>query len=311
MARVFTQTGGPKLTFLEQIADKQASREQTIRERVETATPTFLHWALKPLATGMVRTKHRQDHHKGVQGEFAVSLRLWARLPNTWTVINDVVLEFAQREYAQLDHIVIGPSCIFLIETKAWHGAVLLKNDQCFRKEAGRWIKTSSPISQNRTHLRRFRQWYTVFGLPQPMPPIEPIVVFTRTTWLRADRCSMPVMTPQQTPAYLLKQGTGQQLNAELIDALVEKILTVDTFPATTDPDRLNHPATRQKPHVPSVGTTQPLPHVQQGISRNGKKYVRVRGKREVAQKVWEEYGCPGTLSIDRIDKDVFFFYYE
>ena len=212
MARVFTQSDEHKRAFLQKIEDKEAAQEQGVRGRVDAATPKFLHWALKPLVTNIVRAKQRRYNEKGDRGEFSVGLHLRARLPNEWTVINDVVLEYRRGEYTQLDHIVLGPAGIFLIETKAWHGAVLLKQDQCFRKEANKWVKTGSPIQQNKTHQHRFRQWYIQPGLPRPLPPMEPVVVFSHAKWLRADQCSIPVLTPKQTTAYL-KGASGHYLN--------------------------------------------------------------------------------------------------
>ncbi|NMP25036.1 nuclease-related domain-containing protein [Sulfobacillus harzensis] len=173
MARVFTQSDDQKSAFLKRIEEKETAKVQQVRERVDAETPKILHWAFKPLATAMARTKQRHDSQQGARGEFAVSLRLWARLPKSWAIISDVVLEYKPGEYAQIDHIAIGPGGIFLIETKAWDGAVLLKNDQCFRKEAGKWVKTHSPIHQHKTHQRRFHQWYVLHELPQPLPPLS------------------------------------------------------------------------------------------------------------------------------------------
>jgi hypothetical protein len=54
------------------------------------------------LAIGIVRAKQRHHSEIGNRGEFSVGLPLWARRPNEWAVINDVVLEYAPGEYGQL-----------------------------------------------------------------------------------------------------------------------------------------------------------------------------------------------------------------
>ena len=309
MARVFTQSDEHKRAFLQKIVDKQAAREQDVRDRIDAATPKFLHWALKPLATTIVRTKQRQHNDKGDRGEFSVGLHLWARLPNEWTVINDVVLEYRLGEYTQLDHIVIGRAGIFLIETKAWHGAVLLKQDQCFRKEANKWVKTGSPIQQNKIHQRRFRQWYNCHGLHRPLPPIEPVVVFTQATWLRVDQCSIPVLTPKQTTAYL-NGASGHHLSEESIDSIVEKILTATPLHVTAKSEQPQQPL-RDSATRPPSGHRFGAAQILQGTNQHGRKYVRIRGTQESAKKVWEQYGKPGQLSRDRFDEGVFFFYYD
>ncbi len=65
----------------------------------------------------------------GAEGEEKVSREL-SRLPDTYTVINDYRLEFPQPIYdrnnddriysIQIDHVVVGPTGLYLVETKNW-----------------------------------------------------------------------------------------------------------------------------------------------------------------------------------------------
>lgn len=65
----------------------------------------------------------------GAEGEEKVSQEL-SRLPDTYTVINDYRLKFSQPIYdrnnddrihsIQIDHVVVGPTGLYLIETKNW-----------------------------------------------------------------------------------------------------------------------------------------------------------------------------------------------
>ena len=65
----------------------------------------------------------------GAEGEEKVSREL-SRLPDTYTVINDCRLEFPQPIYdrdnddrihsIQIDHVVVGPTGFYLVETKNW-----------------------------------------------------------------------------------------------------------------------------------------------------------------------------------------------
>lgn len=65
----------------------------------------------------------------GAEGEEKVSWEL-SRLPDTYTVINDYRLEFSRPIYdrnnddrihsIQIDHVVIGPTGLYLVETKNW-----------------------------------------------------------------------------------------------------------------------------------------------------------------------------------------------
>lgn len=73
--------------------------------------------------------EHNLEFYYGAVGEEAVIKEL-STLPNTYYILNEIKIEFTKaihwRKYneyvrsAQIDHIVIGPSGIFLIETKNW-----------------------------------------------------------------------------------------------------------------------------------------------------------------------------------------------
>ena len=56
---------------------------------------------------------------KGLDGELCVGLSLTEELPNTFWVIHDLTTEFGN-----LDHVVIGPTGVFAVETKNWRGLV-------------------------------------------------------------------------------------------------------------------------------------------------------------------------------------------
>ena len=303
MAKIYRQSNEYKVEFLKRIEEKQHAREHEVRQRVEEAVPHWAGWLLKPLATGMVRSKQRRDNQRGTEGEFSVGLHMWARLSKDWAVINDVVLEYRPGEYTQLDHVVIGPPGVFLIETKAWTSAVLLKKDRCFRKEAGKWVPASSPIGQQKAHLRRFQEWCRLHGFPQPAVPLEAIVVFTRASWLRAEACSIPVLTPTQAVSHM-RRAVGTRLNADEIATLVNQIITPK-------------PITRADPLLPRRLHQSCPPElvndveIVEGTTRAGRKYVRIRGTQEACQRIWEQYGKPGKLAADRYQRGTFFFYRE
>ena len=63
---------------------------------------------------------------RGYEGERVVGELLESSLPDTFHVFNDV--HFPGRT-ANIDHIVIGPSGIFVLDTKNWRGTVSLSDD--------------------------------------------------------------------------------------------------------------------------------------------------------------------------------------
>jgi hypothetical protein len=130
---------------------------------------------------------------------------------------------------------------------------------------------------------------------------MEPVVVFSHAKWLRADQCSIPVLTPKQTTAYL-KGASGHYLNEESINRIVDKILTATPLPVTVKFQQPQHP-------LRDSGRRFGAAQILQSTNQHGRKYVRIRGTQESAKKVGEQYGKPGQLCRDRFDKGVFFVY--
>ncbi|ERJ12862.1 nuclease-related domain-containing protein [Haloplasma contractile] len=67
-----------------------------------------------------VHKKEAKKYHIGYMGEKHVS-KLLKRLPRSYNVINDLDL-LINTERCQMDHLVIGPSGIYVIETKNYTG---------------------------------------------------------------------------------------------------------------------------------------------------------------------------------------------
>ena len=62
---------------------------------------------------------------RGAEGESATAGVL-SMLPADWTVIHDV--RWPSRRLANIDHVVVGPGGIFVIDSKNWSGEVTVKN---------------------------------------------------------------------------------------------------------------------------------------------------------------------------------------
>lgn len=76
----------------------------------------------------IIEERLRESHvwRRGYEGERVVGELLETALPDTFYVFNDV--HFPGRT-ANIDHIVIGPSGIFVLDTKNWRGNVSLLDD--------------------------------------------------------------------------------------------------------------------------------------------------------------------------------------
>jgi len=64
-------------------------------------------------------------HERGADGESETAEAL-SRLPReSWTVLHDV--RWPGRRYANIDHIVVGPAGVFVIDSKKWSGDVSVR----------------------------------------------------------------------------------------------------------------------------------------------------------------------------------------
>lgn len=68
---------------------------------------------------------------KGAEGECATAHAL-TTLPSGWTAIHDV--RWPGRRLANIDHVVVGPGGVFVIDSKLWSGRVTLTNG-CVRQD--------------------------------------------------------------------------------------------------------------------------------------------------------------------------------
>ena len=111
-------------------------------------------WLVLPIAVGILLwsfadyanrhvDKHETDRmswRKGAVGEYEVGAEL-ERLSDKYSVFNDVNTE----EFGNFDHIVVGPSGIFALETKNWTGLIAAD-------AAGELTRNGKPSSQPHVH---------------------------------------------------------------------------------------------------------------------------------------------------------------
>jgi len=62
---------------------------------------------------------------RGAQGE-EVTAEALAKLPDGWTVLHDIA--WPGRPYANIDHVVVGPGGVFVIDSKNWSGDITIRD---------------------------------------------------------------------------------------------------------------------------------------------------------------------------------------
>lgn len=97
---------------------------------------TFLSLIILVIGVGLIYYgyNHGKSWNKGIKGEYIVAECL-NQLPKGYFVFNDVKFPGS---YGNLDHVVVGPTGIYVIETKNYNGYFLVKDSEWFYKNGNR-----------------------------------------------------------------------------------------------------------------------------------------------------------------------------
>jgi hypothetical protein len=116
---------------------------------------------------------------KGLDGEWAVQNEL-EKLNRNYICYHDVYFRNAQGDLVQVDHLVLSPYALFVIETKNYSGRIYgsEKAPQWTQYLGGKKFKFNNPLHQNFGHVESLRSYVKEL-------PILPIVCFTDKSSLR------------------------------------------------------------------------------------------------------------------------------
>ncbi|MFO7936936.1 MAG: nuclease-related domain-containing protein [Kiritimatiellia bacterium] len=109
------------------------------------------------------------SYFKGARGEEIVAVQLSGGLPAGYHVFHDLEL----RGVSPIDHLVVGPSGVFVIETKFWSGRVSC-SDGMLLVDGGN--PSRSPVEQADVEVKALREWFS--AKMNDVPPIIPVVCF-------------------------------------------------------------------------------------------------------------------------------------
>ncbi len=179
----------------------------------------------------------------GREGEMLIANAFRDGLDDSWYIINDIDLRFGRMK-SQIDHIIIGPNGLFVLETKSWAGHLTgTEKDPTWRqRKTGRNGKIidhdlKSPILQNLRHCE------TVSALIQAArldwPDIYSVIVLTRNDTHADITAVTPVVHPAGAVEYVAAKKPTRTYGLHEIAAAIAVLL-----PGTC----LAPPATQQEP---------------------------------------------------------------
>ncbi|OZM56012.1 hypothetical protein CIB95_14310 [Lottiidibacillus patelloidae] len=108
----------------------------------------------------MVRNKQTQIMKAGVKGEKAAT-KVFKKLSDDYTVFHDLTVTYNGKQ-SQIDHVIVGPTGIFIVETKNINGKITMSNVENkwlimkTGRKGGVYSKTMyNPVKQVGTHVYR------------------------------------------------------------------------------------------------------------------------------------------------------------
>ncbi len=141
----------------------------------------------------------RNPNHRGKMGENRVASIL-RKLPNEYRTLNNIIIP-ARNSTAQIDHIVVSPYGIFVIETKNYTGWIFGsdKSEQwkeTFKTTEGCYFR--NPVKQNWGHVYALSEY---LNLNRQI--FKPVVVFSDHATLHVES-SMPVLYMSRLKRYIM-----------------------------------------------------------------------------------------------------------
>lgn len=173
--------------------------------------------------------KERGSITAGLKGEVTVTKTLQESLPNDCYLFNDVTIRRGWHS-AQIDHVVITPRGIFLVETKNWRGRLVGdENERRWQQYKGAGqpvVKLYNPIMQNLRHVEIFRHWLRAHGVV--WPDVFPVLVMMAPSaeW-EIRNVTVPILRPSQAADYILQHHRSRTYSEAEVDAVLNLLMKV------------------------------------------------------------------------------------
>jgi hypothetical protein len=164
--------------------------------------------------------RERLQFRKGAVGE-AVVAHVLDNFPDDYYVINDITTDFGN-----IDHVVVGPSGAYIIDTKNWKGVVEADG-------SGEFLLNGRPTSKPEVKnlIRRIMSIKSKIEVLSPLkdPFIRGLLVFpsahVKATW--GSTGHVHCLTDEQLYDYIVENIRGKKLTAKEVDAFSQSFLAL------------------------------------------------------------------------------------
>ena len=159
---------------------------------------------------------------KGLEGERSVALEL-SGLSDEYLLLNDVMLPGAR---GNSDHVLVGPTGVFVFETKNYSGKYVCYGDRWFLQGRRQKYDVKSVSVQAKNNADTLGELLHTSGFTVQ---VNPVIVFTHPAvqlWLHHP--TVPVLKNGTVRNFVLNQKPGFQITSAYAEKIANKILVND-----------------------------------------------------------------------------------
>ncbi len=178
--------------------------------------------SLAPLAAFYFYLRKYRIYNAGWAGERRVARLLSSKLSDDYFLINDLYLHSG----GDIDHIVLGPSGIFVLETKNWSGDITCNGDDWQRAGKGNFKGSPSrQVKRNAAKIKNIIDSSPTFRSQGLW--VEGIVVFTNShATFHLNNPSVLVLKLPQLPSHITAHKSPNSLSSQQIEAVGKEIIS-------------------------------------------------------------------------------------
>jgi hypothetical protein len=182
---------------------------------------TWLLVSLVPLGASYFYLRRYRIYGGGLAGEKQVAKLLSGTLSDDYWLINSLYLHNGGGD---IDHVVLGPGGIFVLETKNWSGTISCNGDEWQR--AGRGNFKGSPSQQVKRNTAAIKNIIDSSPFRSLGISVEGIVVFTNNhATLHINNPAVPILRLSQLANYITTHGNAGRYSSQQLEEIGKEIL--------------------------------------------------------------------------------------
>jgi len=182
---------------------------------------TALVFLLVPLIGFYFYLRKYRIYSGGLRGERQVTKLLSSKLSDDYYLLNDLYL---RNSGGDIDHVILGPNGVFVLETKNWKGTINSNGDEWQR--VGKRGFSASPSRQVKRNTAKIKHIIENSGVIQSGVWVEGIVVLTNNhATLHLSNPTVQILKLPQLPNYIVSHRNSSSYTRQQLEAIGREII--------------------------------------------------------------------------------------